>query len=133
MHRECFALFPDEIFADLFDDAGRQSVPPIFVAVVMALQRIEGLSYRAAVDRFSFDARWKYGAGGLDFDDPGSCTRCWRTPARRSNRSKRQGRPSSAMAQHAHTTPPAQAATPKQTQRALARSPAQVGRLTPGT
>ncbi len=24
-----------------------------------------------AVDRFSFDARWKYAAGGLDFDYPG--------------------------------------------------------------
>jgi hypothetical protein len=23
------------------------------------------------VDRFAFDARWKYAAGGLDFDYPG--------------------------------------------------------------
>jgi len=37
----------------------------------MVLQRIEGLSDREAVDRFSFDARWKYAAGGLDFDYPG--------------------------------------------------------------
>jgi IS5 family transposase len=29
------------------------------------------LSDREAVDRFSFDARWKYAAGGLDFDYPG--------------------------------------------------------------
>jgi hypothetical protein len=71
LHRECFALFPDEMFADLFDDAGRRSVPPMIVAVVMVLQRIEGLSDREAVDRFSFDARWKYAAGGLDFDYPG--------------------------------------------------------------
>jgi hypothetical protein len=34
--------------------------------VVMVLQRIEGLSDREAVDRFCFDARWKYAAGGLD-------------------------------------------------------------------
>ena len=60
LHRECFALFPDEMFADLFDDVGRRSVPPMIVAVVMVLQRIEGLSDREAVDRFSFDARWKY-------------------------------------------------------------------------
>ena len=71
LHRECFTLFPDELFADLFDDVGRRSVPPMIVAVVMVLQRIEGLSDREAVDRFSFDARWKYAAGGLDFDYPG--------------------------------------------------------------
>lgn len=71
LHRECFNLFPDEMFADLFTDVGRRSVPPMIVAVVMVLQRIEGLSDREAVDRFSFDARWKYAAGGLDFDYPG--------------------------------------------------------------
>ena len=71
LHRECFALFPDEMFADLFDDVGRRSVPPMIVAVVMVLQRVEGCSDREAVDRFSFDARWKYAAGGLDFDYPG--------------------------------------------------------------
>jgi len=71
LHRECFGLFPDEMFADLFDDAGRRSVPPMIVAVVMVLQRIEGCSDREAADRFAFDARWKYAAGGLDFDYPG--------------------------------------------------------------
>ncbi|HEU5485047.1 MAG TPA: IS1182 family transposase [Microlunatus sp.] len=71
LHRECFGLFPDELFADLFTDIGRRSVPPMIVAVVMVLQRIEGLSDREAVDRFAFDARWKYAAGGLDFDYPG--------------------------------------------------------------
>jgi hypothetical protein len=71
LHRECFNLFPDEMFADLFTDVGRRSVPPMIVAVVMVLQRIEGLSDREAVERFTFDARWKYAAGGLDFDYPG--------------------------------------------------------------
>ncbi|WP_202878903.1 transposase [Ornithinimicrobium ciconiae] len=71
LHRECFNLFPDEMFADLFTDVGRRSVPPMIVAVVMVLQRIEGCSDREAVDRFCFDARWKYAAGGLDFDYPG--------------------------------------------------------------
>src|SRR5215211_785891 len=70
LHRECFNLFPDVMFADLFTDVGRRSVPPMIVAVVMALQRIEGLSDREAVDRFALDARWKYAAGGLDFDYP---------------------------------------------------------------
>ncbi len=71
LHRECHRLFPDELFADLFTDVGRRSVPPMIVAVVMVLQRIEGCSDREAVDRFAFDARWKYAAGGLDFDYPG--------------------------------------------------------------
>ena len=71
LHRECHRLFPDEMFADLFTDVGRRSVPPMIVAVVMVLQRIDGCSDREAVDRFCFDARWKYAAGGLDFDYPG--------------------------------------------------------------
>jgi len=56
LHRDCFGLFPDAMFADLFTDVGRRSVPPMIVAVVMVLQRIEGLSDREAVDRFSFGA-----------------------------------------------------------------------------
>jgi hypothetical protein len=71
LNRGCFGLFPDEMFADLFTDVGRRSVPPMIVAVVMVLQRIEGCSDREAVDRFMFDARWKYAAGGLAFDYPG--------------------------------------------------------------
>jgi hypothetical protein len=71
LHRECSALFPDEMFADLFAVTGRPSVPPMIVAVVMVLQRLEGCSDREAADRFAFDARWKYAAGGLDFDYPG--------------------------------------------------------------
>src|SRR5580698_4592363 len=68
LHRECHRLFPDDAFADLFQDVGRRSVPPRIVAVVMVLQRLEGLSDREAVDRFAFDVRWKYAAGGLPLD-----------------------------------------------------------------
>jgi hypothetical protein len=71
LHRECHRLFPDEAFADLFQDVGRRSIPPRIVAVVMVLQRFEGLSDRDAVDHFKFDLRWKYAAGGLSFDYPG--------------------------------------------------------------
>jgi len=71
LHRESFGLFPDELFADLFTDIGRRSIPPLIVAVVMVLQRLEGLSDREAVERFTYDARWKYAAGGLPFDYPG--------------------------------------------------------------
>jgi Transposase domain (DUF772) len=88
LHRECSRLFADEMFADLFDDVGRRSVPPMIVAVVMVLQRIEGCSDREAVDRFAFDARWKYAAGGWISITRDLCTRCWWTcgpgwPARR--------------------------------------------------
>jgi len=72
LHRECHRLFADERFEDLFcDGRGRRSVPPLIVAVVMVLQRIEGCSDREAVDRFTYDARWKYACGGLAFDYPG--------------------------------------------------------------
>ncbi|MGO9790984.1 MAG: transposase [Solirubrobacteraceae bacterium] len=71
LHRDCHRLFPDEMFADLFCDVGRRCVPPTIVAVVMVLQRLEGCSDREAVDRFRFDLRWKYAAGGLDFHFPG--------------------------------------------------------------
>ena len=71
LHRECHRLFPDEMFADLFDTRGRRSVPPRIVATVMVLQRLHGLSDREAVEAFEFDARWKYACGGLDFDHPG--------------------------------------------------------------
>jgi hypothetical protein len=71
LHRECFRLFPDALFADLFTDVGRASIPPMIVAVVMVLQRLDGCSDRDAVERFTYDARWKYAAGGLPFDYPG--------------------------------------------------------------
>jgi len=65
------SLFPDELFADLFTDIGRRSVTPMVLAVVMVLQRLEDLNDREAVERFTYDARWKYAASGLDFDYPG--------------------------------------------------------------
>ena len=43
-------------------------MPPRIVATVMTLQRLEGLSDREAVERFSFDLRWKYACGGLDYE-----------------------------------------------------------------
>ena len=42
--RERARLFPAELFADLFQATGRRSVPPSILAVVMVLQRLEGLS-----------------------------------------------------------------------------------------
>jgi hypothetical protein len=68
-HREM--LFPDGMFADLFAAVGRRSVPPSVVAAVMVLQRLEGLSDREAVDRFTFDARWRYAAGVGGWDGTG--------------------------------------------------------------
>lgn len=68
LHEQGGVLFPDESFADLFAEVGRRSISPQVVATVMVLQRVEGLSDREAVDRFSFDMRWKYAAGvALDF------------------------------------------------------------------
>ena len=63
LHRERDRLFPDEMFEDLFATRGRRSVPPSIVACVMVLQRLEGCSDREAVDRLTFDLRWRYAAG----------------------------------------------------------------------
>jgi len=71
LHRERDRLFPDELFADLFSDRGRRSVPPSVVATVMVLQRLEGLSDREAVERYTFDARWRYAAGVGGYDRGG--------------------------------------------------------------
>jgi hypothetical protein len=68
-HRD--RLFPDDLFSDLFALVGRRSVPPSLVAAVMVLQRLEGLSDREAVDRFTFDVRWRYAAGAGGFDGSG--------------------------------------------------------------
>jgi hypothetical protein len=64
--RERTRLFPPELFADLFESTGRRSVPPSILAVVMVLQRLEGLSDREAADRYAFDVRWRYAAGVAD-------------------------------------------------------------------
>ena len=70
--RERDRLFPDEAFADLFDEKkGRRSVPPSVVATVMVLQRLEGLSDREAVERYCFDNRWRYAAGVGGYDGTG--------------------------------------------------------------
>lgn len=71
LHRERDRLFPDELFADLFSDRGRRSVPPSVVATVMVLQRLEGLSDREAVERYTFDARWRYAAGVGSYGEGG--------------------------------------------------------------
>ena len=71
LHRERDRLFPDEMFADLFSDRGRRSVPPSVVATVMVLQRLDGLSDREAVERYTFDARWRYAAGVGGYDSAG--------------------------------------------------------------
>jgi Transposase domain (DUF772) len=84
--RERGRLFPPELFADLFQPTGRRSVPPSILAVVMVLQRLEGLSDREAADRFAFDVRWRYAAGSpmrwLARRRPASPTPCWSTYGR---------------------------------------------------
>jgi hypothetical protein len=83
--RERDRLFPDELFADLFCDRGRRSVPPSVVATVMVLQRLGGLSDREAVERYAFDARWRYAAGAGGYGGrgwAGFAHRCWWTCGR---------------------------------------------------
>lgn len=67
LHRERERLFPDEMFADLYESRGRRSLPPSILACVLVLQRLEGLSDREAAERFTFDARWRYACGVGDW------------------------------------------------------------------
>ena len=63
LHRQRDRLFPDEMFADLFTARGRRSIPPSVVACVLVLKQLEGLSDVEAIDRFTFDARWRHACG----------------------------------------------------------------------
>ena len=89
-HRK--ALFPDELFADLFPSGrGRPSVPADVVATVMVLQALEGLSDRDAADALRTNIAWKV-AAGLALDDEGinySVLTYWRSRLRASERPER--------------------------------------------
>ena len=71
LHRERDRLFPDDMFADLFNNRRRRSVPPSVVATVMVLQRLDGFSDREAVERYTYDTRWRYAAGVGGYDSGG--------------------------------------------------------------
>src|SRR6195952_3948536 len=61
-HRQ--ALFPAEMFADLFpSDRGRPSITADVVASVLVLQALHGLSDRQAAESVMFDLRWKAACG----------------------------------------------------------------------
>lgn len=58
------ALFPSEMFADLFGSVrGRPSVPADVIATVLVLQSLHGLSDREAAEAVTFDLRWKVACG----------------------------------------------------------------------
>jgi IS5 family transposase len=86
------ALFPDEMFADLFPSGrGRPSVPADVVATVMVLQALEGLSDRQAARRLQTDIAWK-AATGLALTDEAfhpTVLVLWRNKLRDSERPQR--------------------------------------------
>jgi hypothetical protein len=86
------AVFPDELFADLFPSGrGRPSVPADVIATVMVLQALEGLSDRQAVRRLETDIAWKAAAGLALTDEAFHPTVLvlWRNKLRASNRPER--------------------------------------------
>jgi IS5 family transposase len=89
-HRQ--AVFPDELFADLFPSGrGRPSVPADVIATTMVLQALEGLSDRDAIAALRTDLRWKV-AAGLSLDDEGfhpTVLTLWRNKLRASERPER--------------------------------------------
>jgi IS5 family transposase len=86
------ALFPDELFADLFPSGrGRPSVPSDVIATTMVLQALEGLSDRQAVRRLETDIAWKAAAGLALTDEAFHSTVLvlWRNKLRASDRPER--------------------------------------------
>ena len=62
-------MFRDRDFAGLYrEDLGRPSVPPSQLCVALLLQAREGVSDDEAVQRTSYDLRWKV-ALGLELDE----------------------------------------------------------------
>jgi IS5 family transposase len=86
------ALFPDELFEDLFASGrGRPSVPADVIATVMVLQALEGLSDRDAAQALRRDIAWKV-AAGLAITDEGfhpTVLTLWRNKLRASDRPER--------------------------------------------
>jgi IS5 family transposase len=89
-HRK--ALFPDELFADLFPSGrGRPSVPADVIATVMVLQALEGLSDRDAIRQLQTNIAWKV-AAGLSLADEGfhpTVLTLWRNKLRASDAPER--------------------------------------------
>lgn len=89
-HRK--ALFPNDLFADLFPSGrGRPSVPADVIATVMVLQALEGLSDRDAVAELRTNIAWKV-AAGLSLLDEGfhpTVLTLWRNKLRVSERPER--------------------------------------------
>lgn len=86
------AVFPDEMFEDLFPTGrGRPSVPADVIATVMVLQALEGLSDRQAVRRLETDIAWKAAAGLALTDEAFHATVLvlWRNKLRASDRPQR--------------------------------------------
>jgi IS5 family transposase len=86
------AVFPDEMFEDLFPTGrGRPSVPADVIATVMVLQALEGLSDRQTVRRLETDIAWKAAAGLALTDEAFHSTVLvlWRNKLRASNRPQR--------------------------------------------
>ena len=86
------AVFPDEMFEDLFPTGrGRPSVPADVIATVMVLQALEGLSDRQAVRRLETDIAWKAAAGLALTDEAFHSTVLvlWRNKLRASDRPQR--------------------------------------------
>ncbi len=89
-HRK--ALFPDELFADLFPSGrGRPSVPAEVIATTMVLQALEGLSDRDAIRELRTNIAWKV-AAGLSLTDEGfhpTVLTLWRNKLRASDAPER--------------------------------------------
>ncbi len=68
LSKEAPRLFKDSSFKDFYGEGGRPNVPPSQLCILMVLQTKEGVSDQEAIDRTSFDIRWKV-ALGLEIEE----------------------------------------------------------------
>jgi len=70
LYREGGKLYSDDFFAECYTlDNGRPSVPPSRMMKLVLLQHWEGLSDRQALERMTFDLRWK-AVLGMEVGEP---------------------------------------------------------------
>lgn len=70
LYREGGRLYSDDFFAECYTlDNGRPSVPPSRMMKLVLLQHWEGLSDRQALERMTFDLRWK-AVLGMEVGEP---------------------------------------------------------------
>jgi len=135
LNRECFTLFPDELFADLFTDVGRRRVPPIandgLVSISSLLVGVAASGASTGAILTAGIAGLAAGAMAMAADEYVSVSAVRRGARRLADRDRRAGRRSRRGAGRAHPDLPGARGSAR-ARRASRGGPAR-GRPSPGS